>query len=340
MRRNYKNIDIICENLSLLYDSGIPLIESVRLLKETNLKKDYKNSIINIEASLLKGKSLSKSFSTYPKLYPSFFNTFINVGEMNGKLSKVLIRLKEYYGKRKKINDKLKTVLAYPIFLISILMLLSIAIVFLLIPIIYDMFSSTANTMNSSIEKIYEFRNGVIKNPLLYLLYFLCYFVIIPILLYLILKDKINIFNFLLKIKVVRLYYECILILVLSIIFDSGINVVKGINDCSKYCNEKLLKEELYRINKDLMKGIELSKSLYESKFISKSSISMINIGEKGGKINEVLLKLETILSDKFTKTIDKYVNKMQPIMLLISAIFVLVFIFKFILPVLELSYL
>ena len=66
MRKNYRALEIICENLSVLYGDGISINESINLLIELDLGKKYKESLSKIEKSILKGNALADSFSLYP----------------------------------------------------------------------------------------------------------------------------------------------------------------------------------------------------------------------------------------------------------------------------------
>ena len=90
MAVNYKNLYLIADNLADLYEDGIPLVLSLELLSELPVSKEYKRSLINIKNGVVEGKTLARSFSENPSLYPRFFSGVIDIGEGSGKLVSVL----------------------------------------------------------------------------------------------------------------------------------------------------------------------------------------------------------------------------------------------------------
>ena len=68
MKKSYKSLSIICENLSSLYKDGIDISMAVTLLEDIPLDIKYKNSIKNIEYYLSKGETIKEAFSHYKEL--------------------------------------------------------------------------------------------------------------------------------------------------------------------------------------------------------------------------------------------------------------------------------
>lgn len=233
MKQIYKNLEIICDDLGTLYEDGISLHQAIKLLQEVEIDKKYKSSLIDIEECLLKGDTLKDAFSKYPKLYPELFIGLIEIGERNGKLSRVLKSLSKYYKKRRNISGKVINALVYPIFLLIVLFIISLGVILFLIPLIYETMLQVNTNMSGIIEILYSFGNNIKEAPIIALLYFLNYFIVIPVLIFFIVRQKINIYKIKMKFEIMRKYYENLIILIFTIIFESSINLSDGIESCS-----------------------------------------------------------------------------------------------------------
>lgn len=339
MLRSYKNLSLISENLGILYGNGLSIILAIELLGELPLNKHYKESIMNIRDRVSKGDSLCKAFGIYPMLYPMFFTGLIALGERSGELSKVLKSLSNYYSKRRKIQSEITTAMIYPSFLVFIIFVMVIFMIFGLIPSLYSAVKSINSNLPFIIEKLYAFRGMIINNTIPTILYFISYGIMLPIIIRRFLKGKIKITPIILKLKIVKEFYEYLLILNLSIILNSGIEISSSLEHCANNTEQLVLRDELYRVNSEILLGSELSKSLEKNKFISKQSIAIIKIGEAGGSLASIVQKIEEGLEESITSNINKLTMKIQPILTIMSAAMVGAFLLIFVMPVFTMMY-
>lgn len=334
MKRNYKNIENICDNFSTLYGSGISIAESISLMQDMYLNKDYKESLKEIESSILNGYSIYESLNKFKNLYPALFRSLISIGENNGKLYKVLKSLKRYYEKRNLVHKKFLQALSYPILVVSVLIIFSIFISLFFLPSIYDVFVSMDKDIPKVLLIIIKLRNYMFNSPIMFSIYFICYGLLLPGIFIKLIIKKIDFTKLLLRFKVFNKYYESLIILMLSIIVESEINLVQGIRECLENCEDKIIKRELDLIDKSLLNGNEITNSLRKCIFISKSTLSIISIGEKSGKLHESIVDLSKKLDDSFSLYIDNLLKRIQPILLLCVSAIVGIFIVVFIIPI------
>ena len=161
MKKSYKSISIICENLSELYKDGIDISMAVTLLEDVPLESSYKNSIKDIELYVSKGETIQEAFSHHKELYPIFFLGIISLGENSGKIDKVLEALGRYYKKQYEIIKKIKDSLVYPIMILFLLIVLMLALVFIILPIFYDSLNYLGSEIPKRITNIYLFQKYV-----------------------------------------------------------------------------------------------------------------------------------------------------------------------------------
>ncbi len=94
--RSY-NLAHSTRTLGLLLKSGTTLHDALPITTHTTTNRVYRNTFTEMEQTIDRGGSLSKYFSTYPRLFPTLFHQVIAVGERSGNLPQSLIYLSEMY---------------------------------------------------------------------------------------------------------------------------------------------------------------------------------------------------------------------------------------------------
>ena len=86
----------LCVILSLLIKSGVPLIDALEILKESQRNDVFKHALTKAIEKIEKGGSLSSGMDD-PKIFPATFRNMLSVGEESGRLEPILDRMGRYY---------------------------------------------------------------------------------------------------------------------------------------------------------------------------------------------------------------------------------------------------
>jgi len=85
-----------CRTIEMLFESGVPLIESINTCANVMVNYYYKRSLRNISKEVQKGVAFSVELSKDP-LFPPLVSQMMAVGEQTGKSGEVMNRLARYY---------------------------------------------------------------------------------------------------------------------------------------------------------------------------------------------------------------------------------------------------
>lgn len=86
-----------CRTLGILIDSGVPIVKALEILSKTLTNHFFSVSLERASLDIQKGKTLYESLKHYESLYPPLVTQMISVGEETGSLTKVLVRLADFY---------------------------------------------------------------------------------------------------------------------------------------------------------------------------------------------------------------------------------------------------
>ena len=83
--------------LSSLLNSGVDVVESVRITGEVIQNVHYRKVLATAGDTIKKGEPISKVFTDNGKLYPIFIGEMMNVGEETGKMGEMLMNVAVFY---------------------------------------------------------------------------------------------------------------------------------------------------------------------------------------------------------------------------------------------------
>lgn len=125
--------------LSLLLNSGVPLLDSLTIVTESMDSILYREAMADIAKKVEKGVSLSRSVAVYT-LFPGILHQMLAVGEETGKLDEVLLKLSRYFESESEQAVKNLTSAMEPL----IMVVLGIGVGAMVIAIIMPIYSLTS----------------------------------------------------------------------------------------------------------------------------------------------------------------------------------------------------
>ena len=82
---------------SSLTKSGVPVVESLKIISKTLTNHYYKKAFLDVKDGVQKGGTLHDGLSRHPRLFPVLVVQMVEVGEETGKTADVLIDLARFY---------------------------------------------------------------------------------------------------------------------------------------------------------------------------------------------------------------------------------------------------
>lgn len=333
-KKNDKQLALIAGSLAQIYKDGIRITEALDLVADIVSNKIYKDSLYKVLLSIKHGNSLSESFAQFKDLYPEFFIGIISIGENTGKLYEVLKGLNVYYDKSLSIKKEIKSACAYPILVLVSIIVLGIFLISEVIPSFYEIYKSMNIKMPKTCKIVYDISINLKNNPIVTSVTILSWILIVVIVLKYFSKN-IDIGK-LTKINIVRSFFEYIMILLFSIISSTGINISYALDYCENSMSFIFLKKKIREINLNIINGKTLTESLEKSDIFSRYTIAIVRIREEGGTIEEGFKELSSNLEYELNEQIQKYLRLINPIFVLIMAIFIILFLLGFVLPLFD----
>src|SRR5258708_16646881 len=136
----------LVSNLHTMLSSGIPILETVDSLLEDS-KGSQKKLLQTMRQDLGQGQHMYVTFTKFPQIFDKVTVSIIKSAEESGTLDTALDDLKISIRKEIEFNDKIRSALIYPFFILIVFVLVMVVILVVVIPKISTVFSQLNVTL-------------------------------------------------------------------------------------------------------------------------------------------------------------------------------------------------
>lgn len=337
-RPNKKDIVFFTRQLSTLIDANVPLVEGLRTISRQTSKLAFSKVVSEIAEAIEGGSSLSKAFAIYPSLFSPFFISLVRAGEVSGRLETTLLYLADYLERSQSLNSKIRGALAYPIFVIFALIVVTIIMVTTVLPNLLSILKEAGAQELPLATKLLIFGTDFI-NKYLYLILIVIFALILLFFRYTKTKegrDKLD--NLKLKLPIiggtVKNLYIARISETLSTLFKSGVPVLEALIIASDVVGNKVYRDIILEAEKSVRAGGTISAAFSQYKEIPPIVSSMLAIGEKTGKTDFMLEHIFKFYKSEADTTIQNLSQLIEPILVLILGLAVGILVAAVLLPI------
>jgi type IV pilus assembly protein PilC len=136
------DITIFYRQLATLIKAGIPLIQSLRILSQNPKQFTLRQLLQSLINDLESGKKLAHSLKKHPQCFDPITCHLIHLAEYSGTLDSILIRIAHHNEKSLLLKNKFKQALLYPAIITCVSLLISLIMLFFVIPRFDELFQS------------------------------------------------------------------------------------------------------------------------------------------------------------------------------------------------------
>ncbi|MDP2909947.1 MAG: type II secretion system F family protein [bacterium] len=323
-RTSKKDIVAFSRQVSIMFKSNVPIIETFKAISQQTKKSDLKEKISKISEEVEGGNSLSKAFSIYPNLFSSFYINMIKAGEASGKLSEVFSYLADYLEKQQSFNSKIKGAMIYPAFVLIVFIGVVVLIMTYVIPQLAEVLKSSGTEL-PLLTKIVIGASDFMKEQWLILILIVAAIVFgaykftksrggKEIIDETIMRTPI-IKNFFLKMYLARFAMN------LSTLISGGLPIATALEITGEVVGTSVYKRIILETRDRVKRGEAISSSLERyPELISPLFYQMVMVGEKTGTLDESLINVIGFYQADVERSIDSFIRLLEPIFIIALA--------------------
>jgi type IV pilus assembly protein PilC len=321
-----KDIAVFTRQFSVMIDSGVPLVQCLQILGDTQENKKFAAAIKGVTTEVESGNNLAQSMKGYPKIFDSLYTNMVAAGETGGILDTIFQRLSVYIEKAVKLKRAVQSAMVYPIAVVVIAAGVITLILWKVVPAFTELFES----MNVDLPLPTRIVIGASKfvgsygiliaiGIALAIFGFKAYYAT-PKGRYLVDKNLLRapIFGPLLrKIAVARFTRT------MATLIASGVPILDCLEITASTAGNAIVEEAILSVKKAIEEGRTIVDPLRASGVFPTMVVSMVGVGEQAGALETMLTKIADFYEEEVDAAVADLMTAMEPMMIVVLGVIV-----------------
>lgn len=330
---------MFCRQMFTITKAGIPIMKGIQGLARSMKHRHFRRALEDIVKRLESGVELSSAMRHHGDIFDSLFLSMIVVGENSGRLEEVFDQLSFYLERDLETRKSVKSALRYPSFVLVALAVAMVVINIWVIPAFAAMFTKFAAELPLPTRILV----GVSDFFVAYWMYMLVVVFAGAVAARQYLRTDEGAKNWgrlSLRLPIVGDILERATIArycrALALMLQSGVPIVKAIDLCAQAIDNPYLAEKIYKIRSGIERGDSLTRTHNTSGMFSPLVMQMIAVGEESGQVDQLLAEVAGYYEREVDYDLKKIGDRIEPILIVVMAGFVLVLALGIFLPMWE----
>jgi general secretion pathway protein F len=340
-RIKLQEVAIMVRQLSTLLSAGLPLVESLTAVIEQVPNPALKKIGTQVRERVNEGSSLADAFAQHPRIFSPLFVNMTRAGERSGALEIVLERLADFTEKQVAFRHKISAAMVYPILMTFVGIGVLGFLLGYVIPTVTQIFEDFKQSLPLPTLILMTVSDGLRR-------FWWAGVVVVALMLLGIdrysrteggrlvldrIKLKAPVFGALaLKIAIARFTRT------LAILLKSGVPVLTSMDIVKNVVSNRVLMQVIEDARDNIREGQDIAPPLRHSQLFPPLATHMIAVGEKSGKLEDMLLRVADTFETDVETTVQDLTALIEPLMILFMGSIIGFIALSILLPIFQIN--
>lgn len=339
---NVTDLSMMTRQLATLIKANIPLVDALNAVSEQVENQFLAEVMADIKNQVNEGGSFNKALAKYPKVFDKIYIAMCEAGEMTGTLDVILIRLAEFKESQNALASKVKSALLYPIMMLGFTAILLGVLFVYVIPQIVTVFESSPELTLPWYTQMVISMSNVLVNYW----HIMGASIVITFLLFRNWKNtptgraqwdaitlRMPLFGKLNRIVAVSRFTRT-----LSTLLNGGVPMLGAMTIVRNVVDNEVIAKAIDVGRENISEGESIAGPLKKSGQFPPIVIHMINIGEKTGDLENMLLQVSDAYDFQVKTAIEGLTSLLEPLMIIVMGCVIGIIVFAIMVPMFQLS--
>ncbi|HEY9735922.1 MAG TPA: type II secretion system F family protein, partial [Trichocoleus sp.] len=318
-----KDKAIFSRQFAALVNAGVALVRGLGVLSDECPNPKLKKALLEINSDVQQGTNLSDAMRKHPSCFDNLYVALIQAGEVGGVLDEVLNRLAKLLEDLNRLQNQIKSALAYPITVGILAVIIFVAMCMFLLPIFADMFAQFDAELPAFTQALLlisaflrQWYNWVITiavftaGSFAYKRYYAT-----PV-------GRRTMDKFFLKMPLfgdlIQKTATARFCRTFGSLSRSGVPILTSLEIVRDTAGNQIISDAVDEARKEIQTGGMISLALQKHKVFPVMAIQMISIGEETGELDSMLMKVADFYEDEVEQAVKALTSIMEPIMIMV----------------------
>jgi len=319
--------------------AGLTLLESLQILQEQASTRRMRALMSAIYRRVERGDRFSDGLESFPGVFSPFFVNIIRSGEVSGTLEQNLDHLAVQYTKEHELRQKVRTALLYPGIVVVVAAFIGFFFATYVLPQVAGLFTGLKGIKLPLVTIIMLKVSAVAREHTF--LSFISLFGGMWLVWWTLRRKRLAPFTHaaLLKLPILRGIVRDVNLARFALVFGtllrSGVEITQSLEVTTRVLGNLYYKKAMKRALAGVQRGQTLSEVLVlMPDLFPKVTSRMIGVGERAGRLEEVLGFLSDFYETEVENTMKNLQTILEPVMLLLIGVVALAMAFAILIPI------
>lgn len=337
----HRKVWVVTRELAALLHAGLPLPNALQALIQEQQDPDIHHLLSDCLEQVSAGKGLAQAIAMHPDWFDPMYVRLVRAGELVGALDGVLLRLSQDMQRTERLKGRIRSALAYPLFLLltgaGVVSFLMVRVVPTILVILDDLSQNKPLPTQILLGATKLFRAGFW--PLLLLV-----------------VSALILFRFWLRRPANRRAWDHFRLRLpllgpmlisagttrfartLSSLLQAGIPLLSGLAAARGMVSNQYMEEAITNAEREVERGRPLGDALGQSQIFPPSFIYLVRAGEVGGELPGLLEEAADIFEEQLERRSERFVSLLEPVLIAVLGGIVLLIVMAILLPIFEMN--
>ena len=323
-RISTKDKVVFTRQLATLIGAGLPLSQSLRTVTDQTSNKQLQSVSGEISASIEGGKSLTESFSKYPKVFNEIFIALVSAGEASGTLDEALTRIADQQEKDAAVASKIRGAMTCPVIVLAVIGMVLAFMLLTVVPQVEKLYADLKEEL-PILTRIMVATADFVTN------FWWLIIILVGVGIFFFsqfmqtdagieFRDKFKIRVPLFG-KMFRKLYMARFARTGQTLLSTGVSMLDSLTITGRAVNNTIVQKSVMRAVDKVKGGKALSTALEPEDVFLPLVPQMIKIGEQSGRIDEMMGKVAKVYEDELDEEIRNISTAIEPILMVVLAV-------------------
>ncbi len=336
-----KDLVTFSRQLSVLISANVALVQAMKILVDQTENVKFKMVLSEITDDIDEGAQFSAALARKPDVFSDFFTNVVKSGETSGKLDEVLNYLADELEKDYDMQSKIKGAMIYPIFVLLLMTVVGVVMLVFVVP------KLTSVMEESGVELPLPTKILIAVSDFLAAYWWLVVAGVIGGIVGFKAAKKNPTSKRFLDMVILRLpifgpLFQNIYLVrftrSLQTLIIGGVNISKALGIVAEVVSNSVYSELILKSKHEVEDGNSISGAFQDNKNVPNMVPQMMNVGEKTGKLDEVLKRITEFYTREIDNTVANLMTLMEPLIMIIMGIGVGIMVAAIILPMYQMA--
>lgn len=319
-----KDKAIFSRQFSVMINAGVAIVRCLGVLSEQCPNPKLKRALTGISGEVQQGNNLSEAMAKYPDCFDDLYVSMVEAGETGGVLDEVLNRLSKLLEDMARLQNQIKSAMAYPVAVGFLAVVAFLGMTIFLIPVFAGIFDDLGGEL-PALTKFMLGLSSFLRSPLA-----IIPVIVIMVSVFLFKKyygthvGRRQVDGVMLKLPLFGPLNEKTAVARFCRVFGtltrSGVPIIQSLEIVCNTVPNKVISDAISGAIGEIQQGGMMSLALQQSKVFPSLAVQMISIGEETGELDSMMMKVADFYEDEVEQTVKALTSIIEPAMMVLIA--------------------